>query len=67
MDSILKQALLDDRFYNNDSFKTEKPLNENKDESDAAATVIQANYKGHVVAKAAVQVTIFILKSKFHY
>lgn len=47
LDPILQQSLLDDRFYNNDSFKTEPPVNGHH--LNDAATVIQANLKGQAV------------------
>lgn len=45
LDPLLKQSLLDDRFYNNDSFKTEPPVNGEKE--NEAATTIQAAFRGH--------------------
>ncbi|RNA40398.1 abnormal spindle-like microcephaly-associated -like protein [Brachionus plicatilis] len=45
LDPSLKQSLLDDRFYNNDSFKSEAPVN--GEEENQAATIIQSAFKGH--------------------
>lgn len=45
MDSVLKQDLLDDRFYNNDTFKSGVPVNGSDAQNDAATT-IQAGFKG---------------------
>lgn len=45
LDPVLKQELLDDRFYNNDSFKNGPPVNGTDAENDAA-TKIQASFKG---------------------
>lgn len=45
MDSVLKQELLDDRFYNNDTFKNGAPVNGSDAQNDAATT-IQAGFKG---------------------
>lgn len=45
LDPVLKQELLDDRFYNNDSFKNGPPVN-GTDAENEAATKIQASFKG---------------------
>ncbi|CAF0716741.1 unnamed protein product [Brachionus calyciflorus] len=45
LDPILKQSLLDDRFYNNDSFKTEPPVN--GEAENEAAVVIQSAFRSH--------------------
>lgn len=47
LDPILKQSLLDDRFYNNDSFKTAPPVNGQQE--NEAATKIQAGFKAQSV------------------
>jgi hypothetical protein len=47
LDPVLKQELLDDRFYNND-YKDGPPVNANDAENDAATT-IQASFKGEAV------------------
>jgi hypothetical protein len=49
LDPILKQSLLDDRFYNNHSFKTEAPVN--GENTNAAATIIQSSFRGHTERK----------------
>lgn len=48
LDPALKQALLDDRFYNNNSFKEGNPVNGNE-AGDEAAAKIQAGFKGNAV------------------
>lgn len=46
LEPILKQSLLDDRFYNNHSFKTEPPVNGER--SNDAATQIQSEFRSHI-------------------
>lgn len=50
MDPVLKQELLDDRFYNDHTFKNGPPVNGDDTENEAA-TKIQATFKGEEVRK----------------
>jgi len=51
LDSVLKQELLDDRFYNDNSFKSGPPVNATDAENDAASK-IQAGFKGEAVRQS---------------
>lgn len=61
MDSVLKQELLDDRFYNNDTFKSGVPVNGSDAQNDAATT-IQAGFKGEATRQGKQPAFLFLFE-----